>query len=142
MFDVQKVELMSAISLEQSLRWRQPQLVRLAGEALGTAQSQLGASAQHADRHPNPIVQWVLERGCDLAAYMDQLLKFDQRMGGDTGTPFTLARVRRRLSLALFLDYARDQGLSADEMASLMDDAQQTASEAMSFLIAAARRTP
>lgn len=123
-----KVELMSAISMNK-------------GEFLRASSPQRHNHHVHErmNYQTNPIVHWVLSRGNNLTSYLDHLLKFDQRLGGESGTPFTLARVRRRLSLALFLDYSRDHGLSADEMASLLDDAQRTASEAMSFLITAAR---
>jgi hypothetical protein len=131
---------MSAIRLEQSVLRREPGPVRLVALPHYAAEDRSLGEAPSDEGHPNPIVRWVIHRGCDLAAYLDHLLQFDQRMGGEVGTPFTLARVRRRLALALFLDFARAQGLSADEMASLMKDAQQTASEAMSFLISAAKR--
>ena len=74
-----------------------------------------------------------------MRTYLEQLSKMDESLAASLRETYSLVQTRRRLALTLFIDFSRDQGLSADEVATLLGDAQQAANDAMNYLITAAK---
>ena len=87
----------------------------------------------------NPILEWLMQKHCSMKAYLEQLSKMDESLAASLRETYSLVQTRRRLALTLFIDFSRDQGLSADEVAALLGDAQQAANDAMNYLIMAAK---
>jgi hypothetical protein len=87
----------------------------------------------------NPILEWLRRKSLSARAYLDQLSRMDEALAESLKETYSLAQVRRRLALTLFIDFAREQGLCADEVATLLGDAQTAANDAMNYLILAAR---
>lgn len=83
----------------------------------------------------NPILEWLKHKPFARTEYLQHLAEMDADLSDAPCQSYSLTHMRRRLALALFIDYSHDQGLSAGEVAVLLADAQRSASEAVEFLI-------
>lgn len=121
--------------LESSRGVAEPARLGRAGLAAdGPAHAELARSAGR-----NPILEWLRHKGVSMRAYLEHLSRMDESLARSLKETYSLAQVRRRLALTLFIDFAREQGLCADEVATLLGDAQAAANDAMNYLILAAR---
>jgi|GEM_PF-3554120 len=87
----------------------------------------------------NSIVDWLRLQGRPKA-FLDHLTRVDLSLAETLRDAYRLEDARRRLSLTLFIEFAREQRLSAGEVALLIGDAQKASSDALSYLIGAALR--
>lgn len=90
----------------------------------------------------NVIVRWIKGKQTSMSVLLAQLVTADCDSRLHQQSPISIAHSRRRLSLALFCAFCKDQHLLADEVALLLVDAQQAANEALHFLITKAAMEP
>lgn len=93
-------------------------------------------------RRTNLIIDWLARRAERCDAYLQDLALIDRTLRERLGEAYRAARRTDRLALALFVDFARGQTLSAGELAMLMADARADAVDAVRYLIDEAARTP
>jgi hypothetical protein len=116
---------------------RAGEAVRLGLDSSG-GRSSMQACAAPQPRRGNPILEWLDRRSVSMQAYLAHISRLEHRLSASNGVRNAQPQTRRRLSLALFVDFARAQGIGAGEMATLLGDAQTIADDAIGYVLAVA----
>ncbi|MBL9001837.1 MAG: hypothetical protein JNK25_11945 [Phycisphaerae bacterium] len=86
----------------------------------------------------NPILEWLSQRDVPHRDYVRHLARRENELSATQQIVPALRDARARLALGLFIDFSREHGLTPLEMATLLDSPRRIASEAVSYLLAAA----